>query len=97
MASELSISSQNHVLLWMKVLFNQLRRLKELNQPNPLEDVKTIKTAERELSYLSHDQIAELLTFVQSSPISAQMTQIIKICLATGARIIEAIDIKVCK
>ena len=92
--AELSISSQNHDLLWMKVLFNELRRLKEWNQPNPLEDMKTIKTAERELSYLSHDQIAELLTFVQSSPISAQMTQIIKICLATGARIMEAIQLK---
>ena len=93
-SAELSISSQNHDLLWMKVLFNELRRLKEWNQPNLLEDVKTIKTADRELSYLSHDQIAELLTFVQSSSISAQMTKIIKICLATGARIMEAIQLK---
>ena len=35
-SAELSISSQNHDLLWMKVLFNELRRLKEWNQPNPL-------------------------------------------------------------
>ena len=92
--AELAISSQNYDLLWMKTLFNELRRLKEWNQPNPLEDMKTIKTAERELSYLSHEQITQLLTFVQSSPISAQMTQIIKICLATGARIMEAIQLK---
>ena len=44
--------------------------------------------------WAGHDQIAELLTFVQSSPISAQITQIIKICLATGTRIMEAIQLK---
>lgn len=31
---------------------------------------------------------------VQSSPISAQITPIIKICLATDARIMEAIQLK---
>ncbi len=62
----------------MKVLFNELRRLKEWNLPNPLKDMKTIKTAERELSYLTHDQITQLLTFVQRSPISGQATHILR-------------------
>lgn len=92
--TELSISSQNYDLLWMKTIFNELRRLDEWKQPNPLEDIKAIKTSERELTYLSSEQITQLLTFVQRSPISEQLTQIIKICLATGARIMEAIQLK---
>jgi site-specific recombinase XerD len=56
--------------------------------------MKTIKTSERELTYLTQDQIKQLLVFVQGSPLFEQMTQIIKICLATGARIMEAIELK---
>jgi len=92
--AELAISSHNYDLLWMKAVFNELARLNEWNQPNPLADMKMLKTAERELSYLTQEQITQLLADVQSSPIAIQMTQIIKICLATGARITEAIDLK---
>lgn len=92
--TELSISSQNLDLLWMKTAFNELRRLDEWKQPNPLEDIKPMKKADRELAYLTSEQIKQLLTFVQTSPISEQLTQIIKICLATGARIMEAIELK---
>ncbi len=56
--------------------------------------MKMLKTSERELSYLTQEQRTHLLADIQSSPIATQMTQIIKICLTTGARITEAIDLK---
>jgi site-specific recombinase XerD len=92
--TELAPSSHNYDLLWFRAVFNELTRLKEWCQPNPLADVRPIKTSENELAYLSVEQMAHLFDAVADSPVAEQITKIIKICLATGARIMEAVELK---
>ncbi|SGZ03434.1 Integrase [Moritella viscosa] len=91
---ELSAASQNYDLKCMRAMFNELIRLKEWNYPNPLTSINLIPKSEPELNYLSQQQIITLLSFVQGQHHAKQLTQIIKICLATGARVSEAMNLK---
>ncbi|PTO77202.1 integrase [Vibrio splendidus] len=90
----ISIATHNHDLIWLKSMFNELIRLKEWKGLNPIADLRKLKTSEPELAFLTVNQINHLLDEVKSSPMSEDLTAIIKLCLATGARIREAIEIK---
>ncbi|MGK0272371.1 MAG: site-specific recombinase XerD [Cocleimonas sp.] len=92
--AELSAASQNYDLKCMRAMFNELIRLNEWKCPNPLTSISLIQKSEQELSYLTQEQIAKLLSFVQSQCHAQQLTHIIKICLATGARVSEAMNLK---
>lgn len=61
---------------------------------NPLALVKPLKIQERELSWLTNDQIAELLETIRSGCDNPHVEIITLICLATGARWSEAEKLK---
>jgi integrase len=79
----------NLELAYFKAMFNELRRLDEWTSPNPLENVREFKIGESEMAYLTYDEIRTLLAECDKSR-AKDLTTIVKICLATGARWSEA-------
>lgn len=73
---------------YLRAVFNELRRLGEWKAENPLRDLRQFKIEERELSYLTTDEIRELLNALRSRKGSSYL--VAKICLCTGARWSEA-------
>lgn len=92
--TELSASSHNKDQLWLQSVFNYLIEIGEWKQPNPMHSVKKIKLSENELTYLTDEQILHLFDVIQASPVADQLCKIIQICLATGARIMEAVNLR---
>jgi integrase len=80
----------NNRLGYLKSMFNELNRLGAIDYPNPLAKVRPLRLQERPLSYLTHDQIAELLEAFDSHPECEHLALIARVCLATGARWGEA-------
>jgi len=83
----------NLELAYFRAMFNELRRLDEWTAPNPLENVREFKISESEIAYLTIEEIRILLTECEKSR-SKDLTTIVKICLATGARWSEAEGLK---
>ncbi len=83
-----SPNTANHDLTNFRSLFNELKRLGHWDKANPIEGVRRIKQDERELEYLTHEQINELLAELDKSDSDARV--IARVCLATGARWGEA-------
>ena len=77
----------NNRQTYLSSVFNELRRLKEIDYPNPLSELRTIKLVERELSYLSDDDINNLLEAVKPNKSLYDATLI---CLTCGTRWGEA-------
>lgn len=74
-------------------MFKELRRLDEWTAPNPLENVREFKISESEMAYLTIEEIRILLVECENSR-SKDLTTIVKICQATGARWSEAEGLK---
>jgi integrase len=74
---------------YLHAVFNELKRLGEWSLPNPLDGLRVFKEAEKEMSWLTNDQISKLLNALEQYG-KSHLTQIVKICLATGARWSEA-------
>lgn len=91
---ELSSSSHNFDILILQSMFNFLIEIKEWLMPNPIHGIKKIKKSEHELAFLTYEQIDELFNVLERSPIADQLIAIFKICLSTGARIMEAVNLK---
>lgn len=85
--------TMNLELTYFKVMFNELIRLGEWLHNNPLELVRSFKTDEQEMAYLTKEQITDLLLSCQQST-AKDLTIIVQICLATGARWSEAESLK---
>lgn len=69
-------------------MFSELIRLGEWKQPNPLETLRKFATTEKEMSWLTHEQINILLEACsQGRP---DLPLVVKICLSTGSRWREA-------
>ena len=83
----------NLELAYFRAMFNELRRLDEWTAPNPLENVREFKISESEMAYLTIEEIRTLLAEYEKSR-SKDLTAIVKICLATGARWSEAEGLK---
>ncbi|HCZ9713851.1 TPA: tyrosine-type recombinase/integrase [Vibrio parahaemolyticus] len=88
---ELSIASNNVDFGLLKAMFNKLIKLGEWKLPNPVDGIEAIKQPESELAFLTEQEIHRLFEVAKQSPIGEELTNIYKICLATGARISEAI------
>lgn len=88
-ADGISPSTANHDLAYLKALFNELDRLGEWTGENPLKRVRPIRVDERELSYLTQEQIKNLLVALEASR-NKDALLVTKLCLATGARWSEA-------
>lgn len=75
---------------YLRAVYNELRGLDVIDYPNLSELVKPLRVQERELSWLTNEQIAELLQAIRSGCDNPHVEIIVLICLATGARWSEA-------
>lgn len=89
---EVAPATTNRELSYIKAVFNELRRCGEWDTDNPLEFVRPIKVDESEMGYLTQIQISSLLNDLAERESHAHI--ISKICLATGARWSEAVNLK---
>lgn len=86
----ISPKTMNNELGYLNSLFNGLKNIGEIDYMNPLEGVKMIKLDERELSWLTTEQIKTLLETMDKFSLNPHVKLITKISLATGARWGEA-------
>lgn len=85
----LSPKTANNRLGYLKAVYNQLHEMGVIDYPSPIK-LRPIKLQEKTLSYLTLDQIEELLAALDSRPLSPHPPMVARICLATGARWGEA-------
>lgn len=85
----LSPNTVNHDIAYLRAVFNVLIQLGEWKGDNPFAAIKAIRLPERELSYLTHEQIKALFEQLDQSR-NKHVALIATLCLATGARWSEA-------
>ncbi|HFG1695084.1 TPA: site-specific integrase [Vibrio cholerae] len=96
----LSPTYQNFQLNLLSGMFSRLIKYKQWNLPNPLDDIEPIKVNQRALAYLDKADIQpflQRLSGFESEGRSVSIPEIVliaKICLATGARISEALSLE---
>ncbi|CAI2521632.1 Site-specific recombinase XerD [Serratia ficaria] len=73
---------------YLSGMFRELARLGEWNQPNPLENMRKFTVAEKEMAWLTHAQITELLAACRRG--DSDLSLVVEVCLSTGARWREA-------
>jgi len=83
--TEVKPSTVNHELRYMRALFNEMDRLGFYEGVNPLGKIRQFRETEREMGYLTTEQIPILLEACADSQ-NPYLTTVVKICLATGAR-----------
>lgn len=88
-AEGLTASCLNREHAYLRAVFNELKRLEQWDSDNPMALVRQFKMEERELSFLTLDQVRELLEALAAGK-CADTVIIAKVCLATGARWSEA-------
>lgn len=82
-------STVNHEQRYLSAVFSELIRLGAWSGINPLANVRQIKTDQTELSFLTLEQIGQLLEECRKST-NNHTYPVALICLATGARWDEA-------
>lgn len=75
---------------YLSGMFSELARLGEWNQPNPLENMRKFTVAEKEMAWLTHAQITELLAACSKGKGDTDLPLVVEVCLSTGARWREA-------
>ncbi|WP_333881260.1 tyrosine-type recombinase/integrase [Atlantibacter hermannii] len=74
---------------FLRAVFNELIRLGEITYPNPLTNIRLFDEPEKEMAWLTTEEVARLLRTCRGHG-NPDLTMIVKICLATGARWSEA-------
>ena len=87
-------NNMNREQAYMRAVFNELARLGHWSKANPLANLRAFKIQERELSYLTGEQIAALLEALPTGR-NKHVTVIAKVCLSTGARWGEAEGLRI--
>lgn len=87
--SGITPNNMNRDHAYLRAVFNELIRLGAWKKDNPLKQLRAFKVQERELSYLTIEQIGTLLRCVSDGR-NPHTHLITKVCLATGARWGEA-------
>ena len=90
---EVSNSTLNHELRYLRAVFSELVRLQYLTE-NPLAQVRQFSVVETELSYLDRYQIETLFNSLRESR-NGSVYWVARICLSTGCRWNEAEGLKV--
>ncbi len=85
----ISENTVNHEHAHLRSVFNELRRLGEWTEANPIETVKALKLQEREMGELNADQINALMKALDGAD-NKHVKLIATVCLSTGARWGEA-------
>lgn len=89
----ISANTANHELGYLRAVFNELERIGEWTWGNPLSRVRALKFDQSEMTYLSSEQITQLLAKLDEDPTDVGV--IARICLSTGARWAEAANLDV--
>lgn len=76
----------NNHLGYMNAVYNYLHKVGEISYDNPLKNVDPIRLDEKELSWLTTEQISHLLETISSFNLNPHVLLMTKLCLATGAR-----------
>ncbi|WP_276669246.1 phage integrase [Thalassolituus oleivorans] len=87
--TEVKPSTVNHELRYMRALFNEMDRLGFYEGINPLGKIRQFREQEREMGFLTKEQIPILLEACADSE-NKHLTTVVKLCLSTGARFGEA-------
>lgn len=82
---EVSVSTVNHETRYLRAVFAELIRLDQFHGKNPLATIRTFSERERELSFLTTEQIPLLLAECDKST-NNHCGMVARLCLATGAR-----------
>lgn len=82
--------TMNNHLGYLNAVYNQLHRLNEIDFENPFRKVEMIRLDERELSWLTVEQVRHLLKTIEEFSQNPHVHLLTRICLATGARWGEA-------
>ena len=90
----ISKSTMNREQAYLRAVFNENIRLNHWKRENPLKKLRSFKVQERELSYLSTEQIAVLLKKLAEAR-NKHVALVAKVCLATGARWGEAEQLRI--
>lgn len=85
-----SAKTFNNLHGYLSSMFNRLKRLRIIDYDNPLADIDFIRTHERQMSYLSLQQISKLMYSIQSGCQNPSTWFVVNLCLRTGARWNEA-------
>lgn len=93
MAEGMKGKTVNNRLGYLKAVFNTLIAFDDITYPNPLANVKPIKFQESPVTYLSTDQIKELLSRVGETNSPSDLECVVRVCLSTGARWSEALSL----
>lgn len=80
----------NNRLGYLRSVYNVLHQLGEIEYPNPLERVRPLRLQEKELSYLTNNQVDHLFSSIHARCTTPHPAMVATICLATGARWGEA-------
>lgn len=80
----------NNRLGYLRAVYNVLFQLGDIDYPSPLARVKPLRLQQKELSYLTDDQLQQLFSVIHKRCKSPRVAIISAICLATGARWGEA-------
>ncbi len=89
-----SAKTLNNILGYINAVYNELRRTQQIDYENPLATVRPIKLQENELSFLTTEQMQELLGAIEKNADNPHVLLITQLCLATGCRWGEAEGIK---
>jgi site-specific recombinase XerD len=89
--TSVSNNTLNHYQTYLNVMFKRLIEIGQIDS-NPIDKVKLLRFNPTELAYLEKDEIAELLEHFKPKKSDAYM--VTKICLSTGARWNESVNIK---
>lgn len=89
----ISQNNLNREHSYLRSVFNELARLGYWKHENPLAKIRQFKIQERELTYLTVEQIQRLLSELENGR-NPDASTITKICLVTGARWSEAEELR---
>lgn len=93
-AAGITPNTMNREQAYLRAVFNETIRLGHWTKANPLQKLRAFKIDERELSYLTAEQIKQLLDALKSAN-NKHVELIAKVCLATGARWGEAEELRI--
>lgn len=90
----ITANTMNREQAYLRAVFNENIRLGHWKRDNPLKSLRAFKIQERELSFLTQEQIITLLDTLSKSR-NVHVALVAKVCLATGARWGEAEALKI--
>jgi integrase len=80
----------NNRLGYLRSVYNVLHQLGEIDYANPLARVRPLRLQEKELSYLTYEQVDHLFAVIHGRCKTPHVAMVATICLATGSRWGEA-------